>query len=240
MFVAGGPGPSFLWRLKLLLSFAYVYLRVPGGVTLPETLFLVEGVCKAPPEGVLVEIGSWKGLSAVCLSHVSESRGQKLFAVDTFAGLPQTEGPVHVATSPDRSYIFEQGAFSGSLDEFWSNVRRFGRSASVSTIQGDVCEMSTLGLSQGDSVAYAFIDVDLPTSYRGALRLLAPYIVDGTRIHLHEGLLEPVLKLVRDSQFWAELRVTPPSVEVLHETRRLRTLLVELKFWGNNGRKHSA
>jgi len=239
-FIAHGPGPSVLWRLKLLLRFIYVHLRVPGGVTLPETLFLVEGVCNAPSDGALVEVGSWKGLSAVCLSLVSGARGQKLFAVDTFAGLPQTEGPLHVAANPSRSYVFEKGAYFGSQDDFWSNMRRFGRPASVSTVQGDVCEMSALALPEGTTVGYAFIDVDLPTSYRGVFRVLAPYVGVGTRIHLHEGLLEPVLRLVQDPSFWKQLGLTSPSIEILQETKRLRTLLVELKFSGGGGGKHSA
>ena len=234
-FTVRGPGTGVLRRLRLLARIIRIHIRVPGGVTLPETLFLIEGACAAPTSGVLIEIGSWKGLSATCLSLVADSRAQRLVAVDTFAGLPQTEGPIHVSSNPDRSYVFEQGAYAGSLEEFWANIRGFGCPAQVSTVCGDVCTMTSVGLPEGSTVAYAFVDVDLPTSYRGALRLLAPHIAEGTRVHLHEGLLEPVLQLVQDRQFWTDLGLKPPSIEVLQETRNLRTLLVELKFEGSNG-----
>jgi len=229
-FVVRGTTSGFLSRTKLLVRLIRIHLKVPGGVSLPETLFLIETIDSAPTSGILLEIGSWKGLSTSCLSLVAESRRQRLIAVDTFSGLPRTEGPCPVASCPKRSYLFEQGAYVASLDEFWSNVNRYGCGAVVTTLQGDVCNMGTLGLPRGMRIAYAFLDVDLPTSYEGALRLMAPHIGGGTRIHLHEGLLEPILSLAQNSGFWATLGLPPPKVEILQATKRLRTLLVELTF----------
>lgn len=228
-FLLDGPGPGLAWRAWLIWRFLLIQLCVPGGVNLLEALRLARSHMSAKRDGVVVEIGSWKGLSACGLSLIAKELGQRMVVIDTFAGLPVSAGPFSVSSGRRRTYRFELGSFAGTWDEVRSNLRRFGCTDIVHGIAADVTTIDKLPFD-GTPVAFAFIDVDIPASYFAALRLLAPAIGDGTRICLHEGLLQPVLEQCRDPAFWHDLGLTVPQVDLIEQRDGFRTLLTELTF----------
>ncbi len=214
----------------LLVKFAKIYRNVPGGVSILEMIKIVQSLHDTPPQGVFVEIGTWKGLSACCLSHISDAYGCPLLIVDTFEGLPESGGPYQVSQGKARGYIFEQGAYSGSHEVVMNNLNQFGIAGNIQAIPGDVSKLPPISLPAGQHIGFAFVDVDLPDSYAGAFAFMAPAIRHDTRIHLHEGLLDDVMLLCKDASYWASIGLCTPEVISFERTLEFRTLITELRF----------
>ncbi|OGN19379.1 MAG: hypothetical protein A3F25_01540 [Candidatus Yanofskybacteria bacterium RIFCSPHIGHO2_12_FULL_45_19b] len=64
--------------------------NVGGWLTRAEGLFLYNTAKKVKAENVIVEIGSWKGRSAICLGNGSKDGNKaKIFAIDPHVGSPE-------------------------------------------------------------------------------------------------------------------------------------------------------
>jgi hypothetical protein len=229
-FVFAGPGEGLWWRLGLVVKYFFIHLKVPGGVTYLETLFLARTALETPADGLIVEVGSWKGLSATCLSLIAKKRAQHMIVIDTFSGLPETGGPFSVATHLNRGYIFEKGAYAASFNEFIDNVSQYGHADMIEAIAGNVIEMESPFTSINRNISFAFIDVDLPASYRATFNILAPAIQKDTILLLHEGLLVPVLADCKTEALWEQLDLPMPYVRIFENEFGFRTLLTSLTF----------
>jgi hypothetical protein len=228
-FIFSGPPQCLFWRLALLWQYLRIQLRVPGAVTFLEAQYLARCALLSPNRGLLVEVGAWKGLSTCCLSHIARHNGQDMLVFDSFQGLPHAGGPYAVAQDVDRTYRYEKGDYLGSFQEFTTNLAKYGVPSVVRTVVGDVAQIS-FPSEQGEKIAYAFLDVDLPDSYRAAFQMLASAIGEGTRVQLHEGLLADVMDMCRDSLFWEGLGLGVPHIRVLADQFGFRTLMTEVVF----------
>jgi hypothetical protein len=109
-------------------------------------------------DGGLVECGCFKGFSTCCLSHACAWLGVKLFAFDSFAGLP-----------PSESDYYGEGEFRGTHDEVLENLRTFGRADVVEIKQGFFLET----LPKFDQpFSLIWMDVDLESSSKDVMSLL--------------------------------------------------------------------
>jgi len=214
----------------LFYKFMRIFFTIEGGVSLLEILKLTSLIKRHAKNGILVEVGTWKGLSACCLSHVAALKKMKLWIVDTFTGLPQSGGPFHVSEGRRRGYHFEEGSYAGSYETVSENLRRLGYANNVSMVAGNVIDMPPLEFPDGQKISLAFIDVDLPESYRGAFKALARGIDKGTILVLHEGLIDDVREIATDNAFWKTLSLPPPRLVIYEHSWRMRTLMTGLIF----------
>lgn len=220
-------------RTTLLFKYLRVFINVEGGVSLLEILELTNVVENRKSNGILVEVGTWKGLSACCLSHVAKRLQTELWIIDTFSGLPRSGGPFMVSEGLRRGYQFEEGTYAGSYASVMENMARFGVPDNVRAIAGDVTELPKIEFSEGRKIAVAFIDVDLPDSYRGAFRAISGGIDEQSKLVLHEGLLDDVRAIAEDKAFWSELSLPAPRVTLYERKWGFRTLMTCLEFDGN-------
>ena len=87
-------------------------MEVPGMLTLNEAEYLYRLARTYPGEGVIVEIGSWKGKSTICLCLGSMAvGGEKVYAVDPHKPLAE-EGYVEDTEAEFRQHIKEAGVES--------------------------------------------------------------------------------------------------------------------------------
>jgi predicted O-methyltransferase YrrM len=85
---------------------------IDGWLFEAETVLLYELARKADPKGVIVEIGSWKGKSTVCMAKGSEAgSGVKIHAID-----PHTGSEEHQVG----------GKKVWTFDQFKNNIQRMG------------------------------------------------------------------------------------------------------------------
>lgn len=91
--------------------------QIPGWMSDPDLITLYQlGTKYIKPDGYVIEIGVWKGLSTFILGSICKDVGARLYAVDTFAGVedpksykndPNNVGTyVEAATNPEFEKIF--------------------------------------------------------------------------------------------------------------------------------------
>jgi hypothetical protein len=233
LFVPRAARPSFARRVATLGKILQVNFRIPGAVPPLDCLVLAEGLSAAPP-GVVVEVGVFKGRSSALLSHLCARAGRRMIAIDTFAGLPESDTAEYAAAdAPDRTYLWERGQFAGTRGEFDRHVSQFGAASVLTAVASDIRHVDRIPLDDDERVAFCFFDVDLLDSYRGCIAAVSTQLAPGARMYLHEGSLSPIRELLLDNGFWTTLGLNPPGVEFVHETAKFQTNLACLTFQGD-------
>jgi hypothetical protein len=149
--------------------------------------------------GDLVECGAWKGASAACLSRVAALVGRKLVICDSFAGLPDDDRQLYLSPHT-RSYGYLAGGmFAGSLTEVRATLRAYGRPEVCEFVAGYFAE-SLCGWER--PVAFGFLDVDLPSSFRDCLRALWPHLTAGGAFFVDDVRSVSVAQVFFDEAWW--------------------------------------
>jgi len=161
-----------------------VIKRIPGWLTRDEALFLFESAQKTVNlPGVIVEIGSWKGRSAVALAYGLKSVGTgTIYAIDPCTPFKLKDG-TRVHTPPE---------------EFIAQLKRRG----VTDVVVPVIKTSSEAHKQfNDPIKLLYIDGD--HSYESALEdydLWTPHVVKGGIVVLHDTVSYPGVKKVVETR----------------------------------------
>lgn len=166
----------------------------------------VDAVLESPAPGVLVECGTYQGVSAAKWSHLAAALGRELWLFDSFQGLPE-HAEEHTVSIEGRDIrpIFRPGRFAASLDEVKHTIRRWGVPDVVRYVPGWLSD--TLPAFDRP-VAGAYLDVDLAASTRTCLDNLWPLVSPGGCVVSQDGNFPLVIGAV---QQWAERADPQPS-----------------------------
>jgi len=138
-----------------------IFRKVDGWLTYHEGLFLFNSAKKIQAEGVIVEVGSWKGRSTICLAKGSKAGNKaEIFAIDP-----------HI---------------DGTFDEFWRNIEN----ANVDDLVTPVIATSEEA-TKGWNTPIDFIFVDGSHEYELVKRdfeLWFPHIKEGGIMAFHDAV----------------------------------------------------
>ncbi len=148
-----------------------VIASIDGWLTDREVEFLFRMAHRCPPQAAILEIGSFKGKSTVCLAKGSQAGPQaKVYAVDPHVG------------SIEQSMWLGGGS---SLEEFERNIARAG----VDDLVVPIVKTSQLAADGWDRpIGFLWIDGD--HSYQGAtldFDLFSGWVVEGGTIAFHDA-----------------------------------------------------
>lgn len=207
---AYGVGPRE--RARLAAAFRAIGRAVPAGTTVLSQLVMAREILALPPTlpGDLVECGAWKGAGTAALSLVAAAVGRRLFVCDSFAGLPDAGRHLYLAPHT-RSYGYlEGGMFAGALAEVQAALAAHGRPEACSFVPGYFAE-SLRGWER--PVAFAFLDVDLPSSFHACLRALWPHLSEGGALYVDDVRCMNVAQVFFDEPWWrANLGCAAPGL----------------------------
>jgi hypothetical protein len=145
----------------------------PGFLTEREARFLALVAACAPAQGVILEIGSFKGKSTVGLASVALRYGLgPVITVDPHSGPSVTDPDV--------------GASGSSWDDFRASVRTAGVESAV-----EAHRAFSRDLARGWTRPIRFLWIDGDHTYRGAkedIDLFGPHLVSGAIVALHDVL----------------------------------------------------
>jgi O-methyltransferase len=157
---------------------------------------------KPESPGCIIEAGAYKGGGTAKISLATKHANRQLVVFDSFRGLPEN------AEDHQKSVLghsikdwFKAGNFSGSLDEVKQNVANYG-DISVCTFVKGWFEDTMPSFQQ--SIALAYLDVDLASSTRTCLKYLYPQLSRGGAIYSQDGDFPLVIEVFRDEKFWKE------------------------------------
>lgn len=196
-------GVGLFTKLRLLAIFVRNNVRVISATNFLYHLIMAGKILRVPKglQGDLVECGSYKGGSAVNLSHLAALTGRRLHLCDSFEGLPapKEEDQEHLVLSEQRFHTYEGGAYAGSLGEVRENLRKYGVL--------DVCEFHRGFFSDtlpgfSERLVFAYVDADLTDSVRDCLRYLWPLLEDGCYLFTDEAHHTDIAGLFYDPGWW--------------------------------------
>lgn len=160
-------------------------VTMPGPHQRAHIMTFVDAVLAQPVDGVLVECGSYQGVSAAKFSHLADMLGRELVLFDSFRGLPANNEPHTLNINGENIMgLFREGGFAGSLDEVRRTVAEFGVPDVVRYVAGWFAD--TLPVF-GEPVVAAYLDCDLAASTRTCLDNLWPLVTAGGCIVSQDG-----------------------------------------------------
>jgi O-methyltransferase len=215
------PRVSFAERRRLVEQIRAVDDGITCAHTPAEMEEIIGAILAMPPSsaGCIVEAGCFKGGSTAKLSLAARLTGRALYVFDSFAGLPEHDEP-HDRTLFGEKIDFSTGRYTGRLDEVRRNVARLGAIDACEFVPGWFDD--TMPLFR-ETIAVAFIDVDLAASTRTCLRCLYPLLAPGGSIFSHDGHLPLCLEVFADDRFWTdEVGYPRPSIPGLGRRKLLR------------------
>lgn len=121
--------------------------------------------------GDIFEFGSYKGGSAIFMASLLRSQGSraKVFALDTYAGMPETDAVRD---------LHHKGDFRDtSIDDFRSAIAANGLDAWVSPVQGVFSDTFPALVAEGRRIALAHVDCDIYEGVRYAISESKPRMV---------------------------------------------------------------
>ena len=123
---------------------------------------------------------------------------------DSFEGLPEPKPGERLAKTEAK------GAFSGTIDEVRSNIKRHGAIESCEFVKGWFDDT----LPKLDSpVIVAFLDVDYEASLHTCVRYIWPNLVEQGYLFTDESGLTNYVSLFYSEKWWADyLGSTPPGL----------------------------
>jgi O-methyltransferase len=159
--------------------------------------------------GEIVECGTFKGASTAKLSLVAKMTGRKLFACDSFKGLPASITGSYKHSS-GRVRCFTEGEYAATLDEVRHNIRSFGSIDSCTFVPGLFADsLPTLDVAP----AVVFIDVDYVSSALDCLRCLWPRLRPGGLFFTHEASFFEYVEGITNPEWWHEhISQCPPAL----------------------------
>lgn len=145
--------------------------NIGGWLTEAEGLFLYNTAKKVKTGNAIVEIGSWKGKSTICLGNGSQDGNRvKIFAIDP-----------HIGSSEHRKMFGKVDTF----EEFKQNINRGGISEFVEPIR-DTSENAAKNLNQ--QIEFVFIDGAHEYNFvKLDFKLWFPKVVNGGILAFHDS-----------------------------------------------------
>jgi hypothetical protein len=200
--VGAGYGVTRAQKVALAGRFRRTTAELPSGTSAVYHVVLATEILNIPPSvrGDVIECGCWKGASTSSLSLACKLVGRRLFVCDSFEGLPQDD-PTAVHTYPHiRAFgYYQQGMYSGRLEEVMANVARCGDLSVCHFVKGYFNE--TLKDLTGP-FAFAFADVDLVSSLKDCLKHIWPKLVEGGLFYTDDSGDMETVRPWFDGEWW--------------------------------------
>jgi predicted O-methyltransferase YrrM len=156
------------------------------GCMLPENklqnLFIIILFGLESIQGDIIELGSYKGGSAVFMADLVKTFGRstRVWALDTFAGMP--------ATDPVRD-LHNQGDFADtSYEDFKNYSEKMGLDSHLHIVKGNFDQTLDGVIQQAKQFSLAHIDCDIYEAVKYSITGTWPYLANGAYIILDDAL----------------------------------------------------
>ncbi len=207
-------GLGFGAKWKLLWTMIRNNRKIVSGSTFMEHITMATSLLKTPPtlEGIVVECGTYKGVSAANLSLVCALVGRRLAIFDCFEGLPEptAKDQAHTLIGHREIHTYTRGSWCGTLDEVRENIRRYGK-LEVCDFHKGYFDKTLPGFNE--KCVQIFLDVDYLSSLETCLTYLWPLLQDGCPLYTHEsGHLEIAALFFSESWWHNHFASSPPGL----------------------------
>ena len=212
---------GFSNRLWFLRQIYRITLNTSVAHTEAEILAVATAVLSSPRDrpGCIVEAGCYKGGSTAKFSLLAKLAGRKLYAFDSFEGLPENDEK-HGTTTEGVEAHFEKGRYLGTLEEVRATVGKWGDIYSTELMKG---WFDNTMPDFKERIIGGYIDVDLVSSTKTCLKYLFPLLQPGGSLFSQDGHLPLIVECLRDKNMWEqEVGCAPPFMDGLGQSKLVR------------------
>ena len=212
---------GFIDRLRFLLRSYRISLNTTVAHTEAEIIAVATAVLSMPPEvpGCVIEAGCYKGGSTAKFSLVAKLAGRKLYAFDSFEGLPDNDEQ-HGQTLDGQIANFEKGRYLGTLSEVKATISKWGDIGSTEFMKG---WFDNTMPSFKERVVAGYIDVDLVSSTKTCLKYMFPLVQPGGALFSQDGHLPLIIECLKDKNTWEkDVGCPPPRMDGLGYKKLVR------------------
>lgn len=205
---------GFWTKLEVVLKMIRNNMKITSGSSFIEHIFMAVTLLNLPKslEGVVVECGTYKGVSAANISLICGLVNRRLEIFDSFEGLPEPshQDRGHVLLGAKEIHSYEKGAWEGTLEEVKVNITRYGNIGICRFHKGYFHE--TLP-SFKESCVQIWLDVDYRASLETCLEFLWPLLRDGCFLYTHEAQHREIASLFYSESWWKNhVHMDPPGL----------------------------
>jgi hypothetical protein len=192
--VGAGLPPRLLEKLQEFTDF----LNEPG---IRSNILYIARMIQIKPErkGVIVECGN--GRSTPFFALVCKEFGRHLFSFDSFQGLPDDGGEQHVFPWQKRYGFYYKGMQLTTKDQIEKWLEKVKCSDVCTLVEGDVADSLRFF---HETIALAFLDLDLVESTKSAIKYVWPLMVDGAMMFTHEAIDMECCRVFFDDEWWQQ------------------------------------
>lgn len=124
------------------------------------------------PFGHVVEYGAYRGGSAICMAYVAQKLypGMKVFALDSFAGMPPTDKDVDAHNVGDFSNV--------DFNKLQDRVAEL-KLDNLVLVKGFIEDTNDRVMAQAGKISLAHIDCDIQPAVKYSYEGVRPFMVDG-------------------------------------------------------------
>ena len=207
-------GIGFSKKLTLMFKMIRNNHKIVSGSSFLEHLAMATAILRVPKEikGVVVECGSYKGVSATNLSLVCALCNRSLEIFDSFEGLPEPSGidQAHTLLASEEIHTYSKGSWCGTMDEVRENISRYGN-INVCTFNKGYFH-NTLPHFKKECI-FVWVDVDLRQSLETCIQYLWPLLQNDCCFFSHEVGHMEIASLFFSERWWKDnLNSTPPGL----------------------------
>jgi predicted O-methyltransferase YrrM len=132
------------------------------------------------PFGNIVEFGSYKGGSAIFMAYVAKNLfpGMKIFALDTFEGMPTTDNSIDAHGKGDFNNV--------DFDELQNYIKQIHLDNLV-LVKGLFQDTQANVMKEAGKVSLAHIDCDIASAVEFSYECVKDYLVNGGYIVFDDG-----------------------------------------------------
>lgn len=201
-----------LWtKFAILLKMIRNNTKITSGSSFIEHIFMATTLLNLPPslEGVVVECGTYKGVSAANLSLICALVNRRLEIFDSFEGLPEPaeRDQAHILLGAEEIHTYEKGWWQGGFEEVKANITRYGNITVCHFHKGYFHE--TLPHFKEPCVQI-WLDVDYRESLETCLKFLWPLLREGCYLYTHEARHMEIASLFYSESWWKNNFSAPP------------------------------
>lgn len=193
-------------RTGIVKRFEAIDRSLTAATSPTDGLFLAEALLSLEAEGGVVECGCFNGVSTAKLSIIAAMTDRALDVFDSFEGLPDSgkndSREFHIRRASG-NFGWREGDYAARIDVVRGNVERFG-DVTVCRFHKGWFSATLIDDNLPETIAMAFVDVDLAASARECLVALWPRLLDRGLYFSHDVAFVKVLQAILDRKLWLD------------------------------------
>jgi len=190
-------------RINIVYKITNILKNISSATNLNVHLALINSILEIPTstkEGYLVEAGCYYGATSCSMSIAAKILNKKLIIYDSFSGLPDDDDKkLKIFDHLKVKGFYKKGMYSASRKNVEENILKYGEYDTCLFREGLFANTMH---KHSEKICFLFLDVDLISSTKTAIKYLYPYVLNNHYIFSDDSCDLSICKVWFDENFF--------------------------------------